>query len=344
MSAGKVAEARASYERIIAEARPAGLVRTHADGHAGLALCCERQGDTDAAIGLYERAEEIMSSLPPTAAVAAVAGKARCLIMSGDLRFAIHVLEQRLLDLEREGLEDPDALTRLHVTLVGAYHEAGLYNKAFESASEALRLSTKVTDQEVAAAMNLNVARALLQRGDIEGAERCLMRAQDLYGRLELQDQLAKARYARGYVLSRQGLMVEAEEEFSIAFEMLREVDSPLEAARVGTELARVRRMQEDEASAITWLERAIELIGDKDPAELGQANRELAECFSQQGDTTSAEKHARRAIELFERSEETRELAAAYRVLGDILRDRGEQEAGNDAYRAGILLIERSL
>ena len=69
-----------------------------------------------------------------------MAGKARCFEALGDVRYSIFLLESLLDRLEREKLRDPDALCRLHASLVFAYLDAGVYRKAAESGAESPRL------------------------------------------------------------------------------------------------------------------------------------------------------------------------------------------------------------
>ena len=291
----------------------------------------------------YEQAQSVLIGHPPTATVEAVVGKARCLLAAGDVRFSIHILEGCLDQLWREGLGEPDAVMRLNATLAAAYFEAALYAKAHASATEALRLSPNVQDPEILANMNLNVARILLQRGQIQEAHDSLLRAEDLYRQLDLLDQLAKSHFARGFVFSRQGKLEEAEQELELAHMILGEVHSPIEAARVATELARVRRLQGRTSSAIALLEDALSVLGENDPAQLGQALREMAICYAAE-DALRAEKLLRRSIELFEQSDELAELAAGYRILGDVLRDGADLLGACDAYRTGILVVEQHL
>ncbi len=78
----------------------------------------------------------------------------------------------------------------------------------------------------------------------------------------------------------------------------------------------------------------------DADGPILAWAHRELGLVLFDQS-PTAAEKNFRIAIELFERSEQAVDIAVTYRALGDLLRARGEAEAGCDAYRTGILALQ---
>jgi hypothetical protein len=75
----------------------------------------------------------------------------------------------------------------------------------------------------------------------------------------------------------------------------------------------------------------------------LAEAHRELGFVLLER-DPPVAEKHFRVAIELYERAEQAVDTAVTYRALRDLLRARGEAEAGFEAYRTGILALEPHL
>ncbi|HEX2068601.1 MAG TPA: tetratricopeptide repeat protein, partial [Actinomycetota bacterium] len=105
-------------------------------------------------------------------------------------------------------------------------------------------------------------------------------------------------------------------------------------------ELARVDRLEGRVETARELLERSISLIGDTDTPIVAWAHRELGLVLFEQ-DVTMAEKHLRTAIELFERSEQSVEIAVTYRALGDLLTAGGRHHAGCEAYKTGIMAVE---
>ena len=343
LAQGHLARSRATYESTRATTARFGLRRLETIAEWGLGMCDERAGDFESAIDHFDRVQDILGPKDLITGVQALTSKARVLLTLGDVRYAIHILEDRLQRLTTDGLGDPDSLVRLHASLVAAYFEAGLYKMAHASAEEALRLAPKATDLENLANMNLNVARVSLQKGDISQTHDFLRRAELFFQQLDLTDQLSRAHFARGYVFSRQGDLNGAREEFQTARQMLASVDSPIEAARVTTELARVARIEGDLDQARSLLQKSIDALVDADPAELGQAHRELGLCLLP-SDDAGAEKSFRLAIELFERSDETVETAVTYRALGDLLNARGESKAGCESYRTGLQAVERAL
>ncbi|MDQ3939846.1 MAG: hypothetical protein M3238_00655, partial [Actinomycetota bacterium] len=113
--------------------------------------------------------------------------------------------------------------------------------------------------------------------------------------------------------------------------------------ARSLIELGRVARLTDDVSGAIQHLDRAMELLGDRESIEVAEARRELAMCISG-SDASAAISNLRSAAAMFERSEEQTEYAATCRILGDLLAETGNSAAAMEAYRRGILAVEEKL
>ena len=342
LSAGRVDEARSAFGRIARQARRFDLVRLEARAEQGLGLLLERQGDSEGGLQHYEKAEALLKSEPPTARADAVAGKARCFLALGDARYAIHLLESLLESIEQSGLRDPDALARVLASLVDAYLDAGLENRAAEAGRELERLAPDLSEGPRLAQMYMNVARLYLYEGKGADAQHALSRAENLYGRLNLASEKAGALLAQGYVLSREGKLREASARLKAAIKTFEQTEDHKDLARALNEYARVERLQGRQERAAELLHRSIELLELKaaDTPILAWAHRELGLTLAD-ADPTVAEKHFRIAMELFERSEQVVEFAATCRTLGDLLQQRGEWRAGCEMYRTGILAVE---
>ncbi|MGZ6544768.1 MAG: helix-turn-helix domain-containing protein, partial [Actinomycetota bacterium] len=196
MSAGRLDEADATFRAIAKDSKRYGLARIEAGAEEGLGLWNERRANPEEGLVHYERAERLLRSEPPTEWVSAAAGKARCFEALGDVRYSIFILESRLDRLEREKRRDPDALSRLHASLVFAYLDAGIYRKAAESAAELEALAPRITDPMRVAQMHINVARLFLHEGHIEKAQGSLRRAEEVYRQLHLEDEMGGAHLA----------------------------------------------------------------------------------------------------------------------------------------------------
>ncbi len=343
LSAGRLEEADDELSAIEREARRYKLRRLQAGAEEGRGLLLERQGKLEEGLEHYQRAEELLRGEPVTASVDAVAGKARCFEALGDIRYAIFMLESLLDAFEREGLQDPAGLARVHASLVYAYIEAGLYQRAAVSAIELDRLTPKLSDPSRIAQMNMNVARLHLVQGRVQEAERSLARAEDAYRLLGWKTEAGGAHLARGYVFSREGKVAPAREELERALSIFEETANAKDLTRTLNELARLERLQGRTERARELLERSITLLGDADVPILAWAHRELGLVFLEV-DPARGEKHLRVAIDLYERSEQSIDIAVTYRALGDLLSGRGEGDTACEAYRTGIQALEPRL
>jgi len=343
VSDGRTQEAERRFARIAWEARRFELVRLQAKAEEGRALARERAGDTAAALERYRRALELLEGEPAALRADAVAGYARCLLAIGDGPYAIHRLESLLAELEHDGPPDPNALARIHASLVDAYLDAGLYRRAAESAAELELLAPRLTDPARIAQMHMNTAHLYLVQGRIGEAERSLQRAEDAYRQLSLQAELGGTYLARGYVASRDGRLDEARRHLERAVSVFEETGNEKDLARALNELARVERLQGNLDAAVALLERAIRSASDKDTAVVAWAHRELGMTLAER-EPERAEKHLREAISLYQRAEQAADLAASFRALGDVLEARGDHEGAFQAYRTGILALERHL
>jgi tetratricopeptide (TPR) repeat protein len=343
VSDGRFLDADKAFKQIEREAKRYKLSRLMARVAEGRGLWLERQGRPEEAFQQFQRAEGVLKSEPPTAKVDAIAGKARCFEALGDIRYAIHILESLLDEIERAGLNDPDALGRVHASLVYAYLEAGLYGRAAESGAELDRLAPKLTDPSRAAQMHMHVARLYLVQGRIDDAQHSLQRAEDAYRQLNLKAERGGAHLARGYVLSRDGRLEEARVQLEQALGIFEDTHNEKDLVRALNELARVERLEGNGDRARKLLERSIATMGEGDTPILAWAHRELGLTLLDRN-ATGAEKNFRIAIELYERSEQAVDTAVTYRALGDLLNAGGDREAGYEAYRTGILALERRL
>lgn len=340
ISDGRFVEADTGLKHVSREARRHALPRLEARAEETRGLWLERSGKPEEALEHYQRSEEILRDEPPTARADAVHGKSVCFGALGDVRYAIFLLESLLDEIERAGLRDPDALVRVHATLVYWYLELGLLAKAAESAAEVERLAPRIDDPARIAQMHMNVARQYLTAGRVEDALASLQRAEDVYRHLGLLTEMGGAHLARGLVLSREDELEEAKRELEEARAIFERTGNTKDLTRTLNELARVARFQGRIPDARALLERSIVLLGTNDDPVLAYTHLELGMAIADVDDA-GAEKHLRVAVDLYERTEKNIGLAVAYRALGDILSARGDEEGGRDAYRTGLLAIE---
>jgi len=339
LASGDTDKADSAFTGLKREAKRYDLVLCEAKAEYGKGLTAEARQDLPAAITHFDTVAELLRGESPLAGIDALAAKARCLQMTGEVRYAIHLLEQMLSVLRWEGLEDPGALLRLHTSLVAAYFHVGLFREANRSAEEALELAPQVTDPERLANMHINVARISLQEGHLAEAERHYALAEELFRVLGYNLDLGRVHLARGFGLRSLGKLDDARRHLTLAVDAFREAGNAVNEARAINELARVERLDGHTSEAKMLLRRSLALAENGELDVIGIAHRETALCET--SDIAEAEKGLRRAIELFERSGNSQELATTYRELGDLLRDRKDLHDACEAYRVAALTLE---
>jgi tetratricopeptide (TPR) repeat protein len=338
LSDGRYEEADAIFSEVAEAARQYGLGRSEAKALEGRGLVAERSGSPEVGLEHFERAGQLLETEPPPLRVEAVAGVARCTQMMGDVRYAIHILESFLMHLR--DIPDPLALMRIYSSLVWPYTEVGLYTKAAQAATEALRLEARVDEPEQIANMHVNVARELLRQNRSDEALASLRRAETIYVSLEWKTEVARAHLARAIVFTDQGSLHEARSCLQKALEVFRQTRSNLNQARALNELARVERSSGQSGEARRLLEESIALLQEGDVAELAVAHREMALAMVDETPEL-AEKNFRIAIDLYRQADESLQAAAVYRQLGDLLFRRGDVSGSRESYREGLIALE---
>ncbi|MFN2586867.1 MAG: helix-turn-helix domain-containing protein [Actinomycetota bacterium] len=342
ISAGAFDEAENALAQVLRDAKRYKMRHLEAKAVEYRALKEERRGNMQKAFELYEDVEKILIEDPPPMLADCIAGQARCLTDTGDVRYAIHLLESLIERMEREGFSDPDAFVRLYAPLVRAYVQLGVHSKASEYAEAALDMLPKVADPFNQAVMHVNLAGAYLREGRGKEADASLLRAEDLFRNLDLQAESAAAHMNRGYTLAHGGGdLAQAKAELEQARELFVSVGNAPSEAHALNELAHVARVEGDVVTAKAHLKRSLKILkGSEDVGELALAHLELGLCI-QEEDPKAAERHLKEAVRLYTEAEHFLRAARAHRVLGDMLVDQGRGDEACKVFRAGLWVLE---
>ncbi|MEU6678611.1 helix-turn-helix transcriptional regulator [Streptomyces sp. NPDC046925] len=360
LATGDPEDAAALFRALCAEAVEHALPGEQAAALLGLGECLLESGDLDEAHECFASVERLLADEPLPRRVPAIRGRANAHRLTGELRYACHLLETALDQLNASGLHDPDALLLLYSASIAPYMDMGAPERAAHAAELALALAPRVDDPALLAGMHRGVARTLIARGRIAEADASLARAQELYRQLHIRTELAHCHWMRGYVHAQNGDLERAESELRTAHDMLTAKRAALFAAQVEVELADVlrRRGRAGEAEALLRPLLADEAAGPAGPAgpaglegpagapalragrgavHVGAAHRLLGLIAEECGDTKAAEEHYRAGLPLLERAGAAGDVAGLCCLLGDLLRRTGRTEAALDAYRTGL-------
>ncbi|WP_428935019.1 tetratricopeptide repeat protein [Streptomyces sp. ACT015] len=338
LATGETAQATEQYTGLLAEAREHALPEAEAAALLGLGECALDTGELAAARQYFERTEQALADAPLTARVPALRGRAVSHYLTGELRYAVYLLESTLDELNRAGLHDPDALLLLYASIIGPYMDMGAHARAAQAAEFALTLAPRAGDPALVARMHRSVARTLLAEGRVAEADASLAKAAELYRTLHLRTELANCHWMRGYVCAQNGELKRAEEELRTALTMLAAGRAALYGSQAAVELADVlhRRGKSEEAAELLR-EVLSDLSPERGALHAAAAHRLLGIIAEDARDTESAEEHYVRALSLLERAGAAGDLADLCRLLGDLLRRTGRVEAALDAYRTGL-------
>ncbi|MFG3095025.1 tetratricopeptide repeat protein [Streptomyces sp. NPDC048202] len=335
---GRAEEAGERYAALLAEAERHGLVPEQAAALLGLGDCALESGELDAARGNFEQAEERLSGETLPVRVPAVRGRAVAHYLAGEIRYAVHLLESALDELDRGGPHDPDALLHLYTAVIGPYMDLGAHARAAQAAEFALALAPRATDPALVARTHRAVARTLLAEGRYAEADASLAEAAGLYRRLGLRTELANCHWMRGYVHAQAGELERAETELRQALEMLAQTRAALYRSQAAVELADVLHRRGRPAEAAALLDGVLgDFSAERGALHAAAAHRLLGIIAEDADETDSAEEHYVRALSLLERAGAATDLADLCRLLGDLFRRTGRTEAALDAYRTGL-------
>ncbi len=339
---GEVSRAEQIATDVEKEAGSHDLLPTQYRAHLELARCAAHRGETTIASEWYAGAERLMLHEPLTSRIEALAGRAHCHRLVGEVRYAVALLESALDELQRRGLVDPSALMTLNFALTRPYFELGAHTKAARAAETALGFAAMVSDPELVARMHMEVARVYIGGHRITEAEASLAKAHVLYDQLDLRADVGGCHLVRGYYLAREGDFDAAERELVAAIDVLRSTASLINLAHAINELAAVYRQVGRLADAHRLLDESLALlVEESDVAEVAFIHRERAQVFEGEGDLVQAEKEFGLSSELYRRSEARSEYAATCRLFGDLLSAAGRAVEAASVYRDGLLAVE---
>lgn len=338
--AGRSDEAIKSLRRVLRRARDYGLDELAERAALGEAFCIERSGGFEEAAELYESLQASIPDSHTSNKAEAVSGRSRCIRVLGDVPYATYILESFLSHLERQGLSDPAALLRIHISLIAAYFQAGLARQAGASAQEALSLQSQVADPDKVGSMHINIARVFMERGDFDAAAKSFRQAERIYSELDFQSELGMTHLAHAFLMKKQERLEDARTDLERAFEIFERTEDTVNQGRALRQLGTVERLLGNTERAIFLAQRSSKLA-DGQPSSLAISHRELALCYADLGDSAKVRANFKKAINLLEASGDNYELAITYRCWGDALRDEKDYEKACNLYRSAAVALE---
>jgi tetratricopeptide (TPR) repeat protein len=238
------------------------------------------------------------------------------------------------LDTATETAPDDTATQIRYASLLSyALSDMGDYGRAESVVRSALERAQEHEDDDPYVRVRLywSLARLSEMEGNSTAALHHVRRAIALLETTEDTLHLARAHILCGWIMTSQGNPAAADGHLDQAERLLGAHPSRDDEAMLKVERARAAVGRGSGAVAVELSRRAIDLIGDRDPAELGSAYAALAEGLVLEGDTDGAVDAFARAVELLENQRRWREATQACQAWGRMLRQADRDEEALD-------------
>jgi tetratricopeptide (TPR) repeat protein len=340
LHSGEAAEAvdrfRALRERDV-ESTPASLVTA---ARWGLARALEAIGEVEAAIPLFEEAREEAETAPEHSAwLPAVMALCACYLEVGDLTHSVEIGERARARIQQLGLAGSDAEVELLSTLVGCYQERGDLVRARLLAEEAVRRAEQLGTSRARGAAYWNASLVSQELGRTAEALTFAQRALALYADGDDIRALGRLRTAYAWVLlHQQPPQVEQAESLLVrALRDLEDVGSEVDLAYGETELARVRLVSGRAEEAAELAARSLDRLGSGRRLETARARLVQGQASLALGDEAAALASYRRAAEDLTTIKASRQAAAGWRELAEVLRQLGRDAEAMAAYQRAL-------
>ncbi|WP_158885306.1 helix-turn-helix domain-containing protein [Amycolatopsis anabasis] len=286
----------------------------------------------------FEHAERVAAAAPPWLRAMIVHRWAGCQYLSGFATTAVARVEGALSELRAGDRPDPDAELALLTALIHPLVEMGDLRRARRAAEAGDRIAPAANRADFVARFHRQAAQLWQAVGHADRADADLSEALRLWSALGFDRDIARCRWARGFLLREVGRLDEAHAELTRARDLLAGMDSQEGVIGATIELAEVRRRQGalDEAEALIREIRPL-LEASPDVEARAEATRLLGLLARARGDLPRAEALLRRAAEDQERAALRTALVTTSLHLGDVLRAQGRLDDAVAAYRRGV-------
>lgn len=325
---GDPAEARAVFARLMDGQGVPATIRW--DARWGHARALEGQGDLDAAIEAYGRLEAEAALQPierPWLSVATAL--CRCSLEAGDVARATEMAERSLARARERGLDGGDAHAELLSTLVFCYYRRNDLVHASRLAEDLIDLTDATGSRRARGAAYWNAAGVAEARGSLADAVVLAERAVALYAEEDDERSLARVSVAAAWFLMRTvpPQPMKARDLLRRALRRLADVGSVVDRAYAHTEMSRAELLLGHPEKALDCATRAVELLGGEPRSETATAHVAAASALHGLGRGDEAREHLARAEASLRSLPASRFTAMAWRRVGDLHRDLGNDD-----------------
>ncbi|GIF52411.1 DNA-binding SARP family transcriptional activator [Asanoa ferruginea] len=321
------------YRRALELARSSGWQAGEGGVMGNLALLYWRNGRLLDAIELFEGSIEVAQRNENRTAEATVLGNLSGLYWAlGRLDESAKVLQRGLRLHRAAGWPQSSAIAFLGLGLIRS--EQGRYKQARRALTRALRMATRNGNRRTEGDVLCAIAQVHAACGEGEEAIRTARRAIEIGIETERSRLLADAHKALGMAYHGNDDLDQAADALDEAIRLARRAAYPHTEVGALAALADLRREQGRPTDGQDLAETALDLARQSGFRILeGQALRVLASCAHDLGVAPDAIRNVRSALKIHRESGHRPGIAAALLLLGDVLVEWGDVEAGTEMW-----------
>ena len=334
--------AEATLQRLLEEATQAGDLPSTTRARVGLGLAAAHRGDHTEAV---ERLEEGIESglISPSERPDVYTALGRAYGILGKPARAVELFERCLQELQEDSEQNLAARTRFATYLSYALTDLGDLARAETVVTEAVAEAEAITDPYTQIRLYWSMARLASLQGKPATALGHSRRAIALLEATEDTVHLARAHVLSAAILNLNGRAERAASHLETAERLFGVRPEQDDLVSLRCEQARAAAQLGDADEAVTRGREVLDLLGDENPAEQGNAWWAIAEGLAIREDIAGADEAFRRASELLSSEGRWREASQACRAWAKMLRTAGrESEALDVLERAADLAARR--
>ncbi|MDQ2983929.1 MAG: tetratricopeptide repeat protein [Actinomycetota bacterium] len=318
-------EAEQMLRSVLEEGQRSGDLGATTRALIALGLSAGRRGDHAEAVQHLERAlGDSPVSLMARPDVYSALGRSYAAV--GQPARAAELFERCLKDVQDGPDHDAAAEVRFATELSYALADMGDLDRAHSVLEEALARAEDFADPYTRIRLYWSLGRLAARGGNPTAALSSFRRAVALLEATEDTLHLARSHLSCAWILNASDRAEEAGSHLEAAERLFGHNPDALDLAYLRTEQAKraVRLGEPDEA--VAQAQEALDVLGESDPAERGNAYLALAEGLVAKGDKGKAEDAFKEAVQLLEQHGQRRECAEAMRAWAKFLRAEGRE------------------
>lgn len=333
--------AEQALARLLDEAVQAGDGPAAARIRIGLGLAAAADGRFDEAVRLLEH--DVGSGLvTPASRPDVYVSLGRSYAGLGRAARAVELFEDCLAQVDQEDPDNGSVRTRFATYLSYALTDVGDLGRAEAVVADAIEGSEDVADPYTRVRLYWSRARLASLQGRAGVALDFARRAVALLEATEDSLHLGRAHLLCAAILNLTGSAERAEQHLAVAERLLGQTGESDDLASLRSEQARAAASLGRGDDAIVRAREALELLGEDDPAERGNATWALAEGLALTGELDDAFEAFGSAVDLLGDQGRWREASQAARAWARLLREQGREADALDVLERATDLAVR--